>query len=332
MARLGTVLRAVARAAGRRSQSIRQISGNNMFYAGIALLFLLDPFAIGLFMVLIGIVVFLPSSGDPLTALPRERLELWPLTPRERYALRIISPLLNPLTGVILAGLAWRRITWGLWALAAGLFLGGFLGSARAALNVWVPPLPAGRLTHLIRKDLRQLLTSLDLYCALLISVPALIFRWRGKLPADSHLPLSGLVIIILSTMALTLFGLDGDSGMTRYRLWPIAAWRVLVSKGAAYLLLVIFVTLPLSPFGGLAGGLVSLGVGQWHSIHHLFPQSRWRFRSSSPFGVSLLQMVLSILALGAVTQMGPVWLIPPVIFYGASLWLCARQLKTQVS
>lgn len=328
MARLIRILRAVAQAAGRRSSSLRQISGNNMFYAGVALTFMLDPFAMALFLVLIGLVVFLPSSADPLTTLPRERLELWPLTRRERFALRLASPLLNPVAWLILAGLAYRRVTWGLWALVAGFFLGGFLGSALPSPNVRVPWLPAGRLTQLIRKDLRQFAMALDLYCALLISVPALVLRWRSQLPVESHVPLTGLELVILSTMALTLFGLDGAGGRTRYALLALPAWQVLLSKGIAYLVLVTLATLPLAPVGGLAGGLVALGVGQWHSVQRPLPQARWRFRASAPFAVSMAQMVLSILAFGLVTQLGPGWIAAPLGFYVVSLVCSARRLE----
>ena len=329
MARFRTILSAVARATKRRSKSIQHISGNNMFYAGMALTFMLDPALLGLFGVLIAIVVFLPSSSDPMTALPPERLKLWPLTRRESFALRLISPLLNPLAWLILAGLAWRRITWGLWALIASFFLGGFFASAFRSPNVWIPRLPLGRLALLVRKDLRQFVTALDVYCALLLSAPALILRWRGQLPPDSLVPLTAILIIILSTMPLTLFGLDGESGMVRYTLWPVAAWRVLVSKGIAYLLLVVIVTAPLSPVGGLAGCLVALAVGQWHASRYLYPQTRWRFRASSPFEVSLGQMLLSLLAFALVTQLGPALLVVPLATYGVSLWLCVRRLSS---
>jgi hypothetical protein len=327
MARFRTVLGAVTRAAGRRSMSVRQVSGNNMFYAGVALCYLLDPVALGLFMVLIGIVVFLPSSSDPMTAVPQERLRLWPLTQGERTALRMLSPLLNPLAWLILGALAWRRLTWGLWAVVASIFLAGFLGSALRSPQVWIPALPLGRLAILVRRDLRQFATALDIYCALLLSVPAAVLRWRGQLPADALVPLTGVVIIILSTLPLTLFGLDGPGGLTRYTLWPLAARRVLLAKGIAYLLIVLLVTLPLSPLGALAGGLVALGVGQWHGARFLVTQSRWRFRSSTPFATSLAQMILALLAYGLVAQEGAGWLVVPMAFYGVSLWLTARRL-----
>ena len=329
MARLRVILRAVARAAGRGSKSIRQVSGNNMFYAGVTLLFMSDPAVLGLFMVLIAIVIFLPSSSDPLAAVPADRLGLWPLNKWERLGLRMVSPLLNPLAWLVLAGLLWKRLAWSLSVFVAGLFLAGFAGSAFPAPRIWVPRIPAGRLTHLVRKDLRQFATALDLYCALLIAVPAGCLRLSGELPTGAVVPFTGLVILILSTMALTLFGLDGDAGMTRHGLWALTGWRVLAAKGIAYLLLVLVVTAPLSPGGGLAGGLMALAAGQVVSLK-VIPQSRWRFRASGPFGSSVAQMVSAIGGFGLVTQLGLQWIAVCAAVYGLSLWWCGRRMDSR--
>lgn len=330
MARFRTILAAVARAANRGTKSLRHVSGNNMIYAGVTLTFMLDPAVLGFFLVLIALVLFLPSSSDPMSVIPRERLDLWPLSRRERHGLRLVSPLLNPLTWLMLAGLVWKRVTWGLWAIVAGVFLTGFIGSSLHVPAIPVPVIPAGRLTLLIRKDLRQFLTALDLYCALLIAVPALGLRISGDLPPASHRPLTGLLIVILSTMALTLFGLDGEDGRARYRLWPLAGWQILGAKGVAYLLLVLLVTLPLSPSGGIAGGLIALAAGQPAAVKQVIPQARWRFRTSSPFGTSLAQMLLSLFAFAAVTQFGAQWLVVPAAIYAVSLWVCGRRLDRQ--
>lgn len=323
------VLKAVGRAANRSSKSLRQVSGNNMFYAGVTLAAMTDVHALVFFLVTIAIVLFLPSSGDPMTVAPRERLDLWPLTEWERRGLRIVSPLLNPLTWLMLAGLIWRRVTWGLWAFVFGFFLTGFLGSSLRTPSVWVPRF----LPPLLRKDLRQFLTALDLYCAVLIALPAAYLRFvTGELPSDSHAPLTMLLIIMMSTMALTLFGLDGEGGLARYRLLPLAGWRILLSKGLAYLFLVSVVTLPLSPTGGLAGGLIALAIGQWHAAQPVIPQSRWRFRASNPFGASLGQMLGALAGFAVVTQLGVQWLAGCGLVYGVSLILCGRRLEAKAT
>jgi hypothetical protein len=331
MARFRAILTAVAKASGRNSKSLRAASNNNIFYAGVTMAAMLDPPALVFFLTVMALVLFLPSSGDPMTAVPPERLELWPLTAWERRALRLATPLLNPLTWLLLAGLLWKRVTFGLWAFVTAFFFTGFFGSSvLQAPRVWAPLVPAGRLTWLVRKNLREFLTALDLYCALLIAIPALYLRLTGELPKDAHDPLTMLMIVMPSTMALTLFGLEGEAGMARYRLLPIRGWQVLAAKGAAYLLLVLLVTAPLSPAGGLAGGLVSLATGHWVSIRQKMPQARWRFRASAPFSHSLTQMVSSLIAFGFVTRLSLLWLAPCVTGYAISLWLCGRLMDSR--
>jgi hypothetical protein len=331
MARVRAILSAVARASRRKSKLLRQVRGNNMFYAGVTLMFLGDPAALVFFMVLIALVLFLPSSGDPMTAVPRERLDLWPLTRWERYGLRLVSPLLNPLTWVILGGMVWKRVTWGLWALVAGFFLGGFTASSRRFPHPWVPKIFMGDLTQLVRKELRQLLTALDLYCALLIVIPAFYFRLTGVLPVSARVPLTGLVVVIMSTIPLTLFGLDGEGGMTRYRLWPVHGWWALAAKDIAYLLLMLLLTLPLSAAGGIAGALMALAIGQFVSVKKATRQSRWRFRTCPTLPFSVAQMLLAMLGFAAVTQWGALWVGPCIFICATSVWFCGRLFSAEI-
>jgi hypothetical protein len=86
-------------------------------------------------------------------------------------------------------------------------------------------------------------------------------------------------------------------------------------------------VTIPLSPSGGAAGGLIALAVGQLVSVKQVIPQSRWRFRASSPFGYSLAQMLLALFGFAAVAQRGVSWLGLCVAAYGVSLWICSQRL-----
>lgn len=338
MARLLTILKATAHAAGRGSRSLLSLRSNNIVYAGMVMLLLKDPGAAAFFVVLALVVLFFPSSSDPMASVPRERLALWPLSAPERLGLRLLSPLLNPLVWIILAAIIWKRLDWGIWALVAVLFAGGFIASSYRMPNVWVPRIPAGGLTQIVRKDLRQSLTALDFYCALLIALPCLYFRLIGKLPPDARTVVTGLLIVIMSTIPLTLFGLDGESGMSRYALWPIPGWKVLAAKAVAFLLLMLLVTLPLSPIGGLAGGLVALAVGQFASVRRIASQARWRFRAGSPMGYklsalgfSLAEMLLAILGLVLVARYGAWWLGACVAIYAGSLWFCGRDWDTRV-
>jgi hypothetical protein len=97
-------------------------------------------------------------------------------------------------------------------------------------------------------------------------------------------------------------------------------------TKGVAFLLLMLVVTMPLSPIGGVAGGLIALAVGQFVSVKQVIPQSRWRLRASSPFGYSLVQMLLALFGFAAVTQLGIPWLGLNVAVYALSLWISDRR------
>ncbi|MFN7933093.1 MAG: hypothetical protein U0R19_07185 [Bryobacteraceae bacterium] len=329
--RLRPILAAIALAATRGARSLRHVSGNNLVYAGVTLTFMLDPGAMVFLLTLIAIVLFLPSSSDPLTAVPRDRIELWPLRKWELRALRLLTPFLNPLTWLILATLVWKRLQWGLWAALATAFLTGFLSSHLRLPHPPVPRIPAGRITYLLRKDLRQMLTALDVYCALLIAAPAAYFRFTSQLPAEAHIPLTGLIVLILSTIPLTLFGLDGD-GLTRYRLLPCSAVLPVSVKGLSFVFLTLFLTLPLAPIPALGGALMALAVGQYHSFRRPTPQARWAFRSSAPFAYSMAEMGAAITGFAAVAQLGPLLILPCATIYAASLAATVRPAPTPAS
>src|SRR5437762_515491 len=56
---------------------------------------------------IIGLVLLLPLSTDPLRKIPASRLALWPLERSERWLLRAASPWINPLTWAIAALAIW---------------------------------------------------------------------------------------------------------------------------------------------------------------------------------------------------------------------------------
>jgi hypothetical protein len=68
------------------------------------------------------------------------------------------------------------------------------------------------------------------------------------------------MVMLALSTCAQTLFGLDGDGGMTRYRLLPVPGWQILAAKDVPFLLASLVMTLPLAPSAGLAARALRSG------------------------------------------------------------------------
>ncbi len=176
------ILKWLGRAA-KRSRHTFAFTGNNMHYTAIASLFMLDFAMAGILLLIMGIIVVLPMSSDPLRAIPPARMRIWPLEGSERRVLRLLSPLLNPLTWIVVALAVWKGASLGIVALAAGVVAAGFLTSARASgggVALWrgLPNLPVP-LNHLIRKNLREMLSTLDFFCGALIAGPL----WAGVQP-----------------------------------------------------------------------------------------------------------------------------------------------------
>jgi hypothetical protein len=319
MARIRAILAALITAVRRDLKTVGSFSGNNLFVVSMVFLFLKDP---GVFVALnafIGLVLFIPLSADPLRVVPRDRLAIWPLSTGERRLLRIFSPWLNPVTW-LLAGLAiWKHVSLGLFALAAGVFAIGFvlpsLPAARKGMWRHLPEFP-GPLNQLIRKNLRETLSTLDFWCSVVVSALSLGFRTAGLLPAEALLPLTIVVMLAFSTYTQTLFGLDGEGGMTRYRLLPVPGWQVLAAKDAPFLLLSLIMTLALAPAAGLAAALSALAMGHHASVAHHSDQVRWRFSSGVSFGSSIFQVIIMCGAAAAV------YAIPLLLVVCAGAWL----------
>src|ERR1700683_2280215 len=192
MARIQAILAALLTAVRRDLKTVGSFSGNNLFVVGVASLFLGDPGPFVALNAFIGLVLFIPLSADPLRVLPPDRFAVWPLGTGERRWLRILRPWLNPVTWLIAVLAFWKHVTMGLWALAAGVFAIGFLlpslPAARRGMWRRVPPFP-GPLNHLIRKNLRETLSTLDFWCSAVVSAVSLGFRTAGLLPAEALLP-----------------------------------------------------------------------------------------------------------------------------------------------
>jgi hypothetical protein len=312
----------------RDQKSIESIAGNNFFWVTILLLQDAGTFIY----LLLGLILLFPMSTDPLRKVPASRLASWPIETGERWALRILSPWVNPMSWLLAAGavfVARGKVSLGLWGVVAGLIAAAFVISAipwRSRGGAWraIPQFP-GPLNHLIRKNLREMLATLDFYCALLLSLSTLAFRIWVKLPEEALLPMTALMAIALSSYAQCLFGLDGDSGMERYRLMPLRGWQVLAAKDAAYLALAIPLALTLAPVPGAAGALVALAVGHSATVRRQKPQARWRFSAGAPLPEGLVQVALVAVAASAV--MHSLWFAPVcVAAWAASLWWYGRE------
>ena len=130
----------------------------------------------------------------------------------------------------------------------------------------FVPRIP-GRIGALVSANLREMLTLLDPYLALLISLSATAWRFFGKADPAALPILALLVAVAISTYAQCLFALETASGMTRYRLLPLRGWQILIAKDVAFLGLLLLLTLPLDPRAGMAFGLAALAIGRYPSL-----------------------------------------------------------------
>jgi hypothetical protein len=332
MARTGAILKALAAAFRRGQRSLGSVAGNNFF---LATLYLLREAGVFIYL-LIALVLLFPLSTDPLRKIPASRLALWPLETGERRLLRLLSPWINPVAW-LMAGLAvWAargHFTFGLWATVAGVFVATFLLSdipftPGRAVWVHVPQFP-GRWNQLVRKNLREIVCTLDFCCALVLSLGGAICRAiHLPLAPEAWLAMTVLVVLALSSYAQCLFGLDGAGGLARYRLLPLAGWEILAAKDVAFLAVAIPLTLPLAPLAGVAASLAALAMGHAPAVNHPRPQSRWRFSTSAGMVFGLLQAGFLTMAASGVYLSSPLYLLPVIALWAASTWNFGRLLE----
>jgi hypothetical protein len=335
MVRVLAVLNAVWRAVRRGQGSFASIGTNNFL---IFTAYFLRQSGIFLYLI-IALLIFFPLSADPLRKIPPERLALWPLDRREWWILRVLSPWLNPILWLLAAATVWairRSVTWQLLGIIAGLFASGFVlsdigGGAWDALARRVPGF-GGLLGELIRKNLRQMLSTLDFWLALVLSVCTTIYRIADRTaPPEAFLMMALLILLALSSYAQCLFGLDGAGGLTRYRLLPLHGWQILLAKDAAFLMVAVTLTLPLNPLAGLAAALTVLAVGHEPSVKHLKPQVRWRFSTGASLGNGAVQVFTMFVAAYGVTRTSFLLMLPCLMVYGISVWWYGRRLDSAV-
>jgi hypothetical protein len=338
LAAIIAILRALGRVVKRDLGTLRSVQFNNFFLFAMLLTYSSlasskKPAGATPFLVLLGLVLLFPLSSDPLKKIPPIRLELWPLSGTQRWRLRLASLALSPVLWIAVVILAATGSpVAAVFLLVVALIMQGFLvlasSLARRAPR-WnpyrnVPQIP-GKLGGMIRNNIRQMLTVLDFYAAILLCIAGNAYRWLSPHPEPRAFPIMAFLVgLALSTYAQCLFGLDSASGLTRYRLLPLRGWQILLAKDAAFLGILFVMVLPLSPGPGLTFGLIAVAVGRYPSVVLRLPQKPWRF-SSGDFRFGVLQMVLGT-ALGfGVYENGKWFLIPVVLAYLASLYSGGR-------
>jgi hypothetical protein len=281
----------------RRDLAGHSLIRTNNFFLFVALLIWgalvsgVEPMSSYPFLALLAFLLFFPISSDPLERIPEVRLGVWPVGAAGRITLRLASLVLNPI--VWLAAAMWiggLTVFSSMAMVAAAVVRAKVPGSVRGfAIERAAPFLPGG-FGALVTHHLREMLTVLDVWLALVLA--AIGTAWRvGARPPDSAAwrILSILIGIALSTWAQCGSGLDS----TRYRLLPIRAWRILLARDAAYLTVQVVLTAGLNPIAGLTFGMTALAVGRYTSLHGSLRQARWRFASGRVM-VGAAQMILA--------------------------------------
>jgi hypothetical protein len=331
VARLRPVLKALSTVGKRERKTFQSIATNNFFLMSALLLQ-----KAGAFLYIVGgLIVLFPLSADPLRAVPAERLALWPFTPAEHTKLRLITPWLNPVTWLLAALALWTVVhveSRGVLLLALGMFAIGFFvpqvsGEPSFLRRIPALPVPLGQL---IRKSLREMLLTLDFYMALILSVGGLAVRLlRRDVSQDMLLALTLLLVLSLSSYAQSLFGLESESGLTRYKLLPLEGWQILAAKDVAFLLVTFVLTLPLAPTAGVGGGLVALAFGHYSSVTENRQQTRWRFSSGASLGHGLIQTFAFAAGAAAVYRVNVLILFALAAICAVSAWWYGRKLQT---
>ncbi len=333
MAGFVAILTAVARALWRDLRSLNSVATNNFF---LFCFFLLQTSGVFL-QVILGLILLFPLTADPLRKIPPGRLELWPVSLGQRIALRAASVWLSPAAWITIGLLFWAaRPSMSLRFLALALMV-HVLGLAFALIPARAPQtnllrrIPAfpGILGGLIRKNIREMLTVLDVYAAIVLSISGIIYRFASRAPEpDAFFGLALMVVLALSTYAQCLFGLDSDAGFTRYRLLPLSGWQILLSKDLAFLPMLIALVLPLAPLAGIPAGLVALAVGHHASVRLRASQVRWRFMGAPQIGLSVVQTVAMFGAGTVCYRTSALAVIPCVVVYLISLWFYGRAVN----
>jgi hypothetical protein len=332
LAALIAVLIALGKAARRDAQTLLSVTLNNFFLVAAllaygALVSKMPPLASAPFFLALGLLLLFPASDDPLNRIPTSTLALWPLSNIQRSALRVASLAFSPVAwlGLLIVIVLRTRaalVFFGLLFVIRGLAFLGFTIRSRWE-HLYPPrllPAPATNTGRLLRLNLRQMICLLDFYLAITVSMVGTTYRLLNSHADTAAFPiLAILVSLAFSTHALSIFGLDGLSGLTWLRLSPLPGWRVLLAKDAAYLAMVCVLTLPLAPVTGLTFALVALAIGRYPSLMLRNFQRRWRFAGGDlRFGVAQIFLASGIAF--AESQEGVRWLGVAIVAYGVSL------------
>jgi hypothetical protein len=316
LAGIAAVLTAIGRAVWRDLRSFHSITGNNFFYF-LVLVAYQQAESAEFFSLILGLLVLFPLSANPLEKVPADRWEMWPLSTRQRGSVRVACLALSPITwftAVLLWRAGWRSAAW----FAGAALMARLLVIALGLLNrksygnlLTRIPAPGGWVGGLVRLQVRQMLSTLDPYVAILLALGALAYKFSGPQADPAAFRVMTLVVAIaLSTWGQVLFGLDG-SGTTRFRMMPLRGWQLLLAKDLAFLGILLVLVVALDPLGGMTAGFAALAIGHHASVLRPVPQTRWRFTAVA--AVAGIFQALLMTAAGAATWTYA-WVLPASI------------------
>jgi hypothetical protein len=107
-----------------------------------------------------------------------------------------------------------------------------------------------------------------------------------------------------------------------------LRGWQILAAKDAAFLLVAIPLTLPLSPLAGIGAALVALTLGHEPAVARPRKQTRWRFSSGASAVYGIFQAVLLAMAAAGIFFSSPLVLIPCVGAWAFSIWYYGRVME----
>jgi hypothetical protein len=327
-ARTWAILRAVGLASYRELRSFQSITGQNFFY--LVLLIALQPESAYFFGLIVGALLFFPLSSDPLEKIPEARRKLWPVSRGEWIVIRVASLFLSPVLWIaayVLIGagwtLAWQIVLAGLAAQAVSQTMKRVAPQFSVMRFV---PAPPGVTGQIMRLHWREMLTTLDPYVGLLLTVVTTLYRLSGAPLDPAAVPIISMVVVVtISTSAQVLLGLDGH-GAQRYKLTPLKGWRILLAKDLAFMTLLLILIAPLEIPASFTAGLAALAIGHAH-VAELPSQQRWRFTSGVMWPTGAFQM-FAIFAVGnGVLKYGLPFVVVTFSAFLASLWWFGRKV-----
>jgi hypothetical protein len=286
------------------------------------------------FQLILVVPLLVTFSIDTQHRLPPERVATWPLTPTRTLLLSSVSFALNPLFIVMFFGyLFWMGLAAGLFFVLLAFIVHTTVYAVSrlpfklrmpASLGISRAPLEVGGIAQEMWRELQG---TLDFWAALLIAVIGTLYRLFGRAPEPEVFPMLSLFVgIAMSTVAQRMLRLDEGRALLRYRLLPIAGWKLFVTQDMIFLISLAVMVSLLSLRTGVAFGLVAIAVGRYPSLTQQANQRRWRFVGGDPrFGVA--QVLLGGLAGMGAARMG-LWVLAVAfaiylvsIFWGAMLW-----------